>query len=44
MKSWLRRWLYWQLHDEIQYEIHRIVNSELLASDCCCSALPHRYP
>lgn len=40
MKRLLRRWLINLLRDDIQL----IVNSELLSSDCCCSAMPHRYP
>jgi hypothetical protein len=35
----LRRWLYRQLRADIE----KAIRSELLSSDCCCSAMPHRY-
>lgn len=37
----LRRWLRSFLLNLLRDDIELIVNSELLASDCCCSAMPH---
>lgn len=39
LRGLIRRWLLNLLRDDIEL----IVNSELLSSDCCCSATSHRY-